>query len=109
MNHRRCLMGKYKVLPLLVLFLLLSGGQSQIIEQANAVCCGPPYCRWWSSLIFGPIEMLGNGKAKISSVNAAKQGLYITVNVAPHVVDEFKHGDMGGTPITKDVGFIVFE
>lgn len=52
----------YKVVPLLVLFLLLTSGQSmQMIEQAYALCC-PIWkkgCVTWQGLVYGSAEKLG--------------------------------------------------
>ena len=54
-------MRAYRVLPLLVLFLLLTSGQSlQLVERAYAACC-PIWkqgCTNWSGMVYGSAELL---------------------------------------------------
>lgn len=90
-----------RLVPILVLFLLLSGGQSMQIERAYAACCPIPRCPCcWSYMIYGSITMLENGKASISTGKASTT----VVDVSQRIQDAFKE-----EKITQDFGFIVLD
>jgi len=77
---------KYTLLPLLTLTLLLFSGQSmQMVEPANACCCAY-CCSTWHYLVFGPITILENGKARIGT----KKGSEVVVDVAPDIWNELQ-------------------
>ena len=95
----------YKVVPMLVLFLLLTSGQSmQLIEQAYAVCC-PVWlkgCVTWHSLVYGSAEMLGTvGPSPMVRIRDDK-GFSRDIKASQAIVDAFKTDS-----ITIDFGFSI--
>ena len=95
----------YKVVPMLVLFLLLTSGQSmQMIEQAYAACCNiwKPGCRSWSGMVYGSAEMLGTVATAPMFRITDDKGFSRDIKASQDVVDEFIN-----EKIKKDYGFSI--
>jgi len=90
----------YRLVPMLVVLLLLTAGQSvQMIDWAYAACCNiwKPGCVSWSALVYGRI-VIQDSKAIISIDK--KEGY--KVEVSQDVVKAFKEANL-----TSAYGFIV--
>jgi hypothetical protein len=90
---------------MLVLFLLLTSGQSmQMIEQAYATCC-PVWlkgCITWHGLVYGSAEMLGTvGPSPMVRIRDDK-GFSRDIKASQAIVDAFKTEN-----ITIDYGFSI--
>lgn len=98
-----------KVVSMLVLFLLMVGGQLILMsDQTNATCC-PPWktgCHTWSGLVYGSIDLQVAGTtAEPQATNKARIKIddsQADVEVAPDVIAAFKTENL-----TKDFGFII--
>ena len=96
-------MRMYRVVPMLVLFLLLSGGQSiQMIERANAGCLSFPWC-CWSWIVAGDATVT-NPKATITTKELERLGKSLTVEVSQEMLNAFKEEGLLGKPVS---GFII--
>jgi hypothetical protein len=97
-----------KVVSMLVLFLLMVGGQLILTsDQTNASCC-PPWktgCHTWSGLVYGSIDLQAPGNTAESQPKKARikiDDAQADVEVAPDVIDAFNT-----EKLTKDFGFII--
>ncbi|HKC93498.1 MAG TPA: hypothetical protein VKB81_05700 [Nitrospira sp.] len=104
-------MRRYKFIPLLSLFLLLSGGQSVlVIDQTEAGCCNiyNPACVSWSGLVYGSSEILGTvanpGMFRIKN----DKGFFLDVKASQDVIDEFQK-EFQNEKIKIDFGFSVLK
>ena len=97
----------WRVVLMLVVFLLLTSGQfMQMIDQAYAVCCNiyKPPCTRWSALVYGSAELSG-AVADVTSHKAiikSDKGYSKEVVVSEAVWEDFKH-----EKVNKDYGFSV--
>ena len=95
----------YRVVPMLVLFLLLTSGQSmQMIEQAYAICCNiwKPPCTRWSGMVYGSAEMLGTVATTPMFRITDDKGFSRDIKASQDIVDDFIHEN-----IKKDYGFSI--
>jgi hypothetical protein len=97
-----------KVVSMLVLFLLMVGGQFILMsDQTNALCC-PPWkagCVNWSGLVYGSIDLQAAGPTATQAANKALikiDDAQVVIEVAPDVITAFQNENL-----TKDFGFII--
>lgn len=83
------------------LSVVLSVAVAPMIEIADGqYCCPPPRCAAWSYMIYGGIEILGKGQARIS----IDKGPSIVLPIDPDVQKPFTDDR-----VTKDFGFVVLD
>ena len=89
-----------RLVPMFVLFLVLSGGQTILmLDETNAACCNiyKPGCTSWSGLVYGTLEIQKDG-AKVTTESGASKVLALAQDVRKEFSDE---------KIDNDYGFIV--